>query len=35
MKNLARAVFLNQRGLIRPRAGWRGVDEIRRWRERR
>ncbi len=34
-RNLARAVLLNERSLIRPRAGWRGVDEIRRWRGRR
>jgi len=34
-RNLAKAVLLNERSLIRPRAGWRGVDEIRRWRERR
>jgi len=35
LRNLAKAVLLNERILIRPRAGWRGVDEIRRWRGRR
>ena len=35
LRNLAKAVLLNERSLIRPRAGWRGVDEIRRWRGRR
>ena len=34
-RNLAKAVLLNERSLIRPKAGWRGVDEIRRWRGRR
>ena len=35
LRNLAKAVLLNERSLIRPKAGWRGVDEIRRWRGRR
>jgi len=32
-RNLAKAVLLNERNLVKPKPGWRSVDEIRRWRE--
>ena len=33
-RNLAKAVLLNERNLVKPKPGWRSVDEVRRWRER-